>query len=383
MAFVSLRRISVISNRCNVRTYSTAIVPHITTSNSNDPYFNIAYEETMIGKYSKLYEDSKNRNITSLFMWRTIPSVWIGINQNVYKECYLDQMRQDGVALIRRPSGGGAVYRDLGDATFSFIRHVGDCGMDSPRIKEVKELNNSIILKSLKEFGVDAVVKGRNDIVLPMIRQGKYVEPKISGSAYRLGKGLFVHHGTMLLNLDMNNVGKYLCMNSKLNEEKLLSKGVDSVVSRIANIGVDYYKWNYVLKKNFLQHCEHEAQFFYADIDDLKDAEIKKMYDDKKDKNWIYGRNPEFTNTFETRIEGFGNVWINFRVVGNLVEVKIDSDSLYPHVISELQSLFNHPAMYSDTLNYLKWKMVDISDDFLRYVFQKLLTEMKERKFFD
>ena len=128
--------------------------------------------------------------------------------------------------MARRKSGGGCVYQDLGNSVFSFINPVDDFAKT-----DFKTMNNEVLLKSLERFGIKGEASGRNDLVVD--------NKKISGSAYKLKLGRAdgggrrsLHHGTMLLNLELGALGKYLSPNKK----KLESKGVDSVVSRVMNL---------------------------------------------------------------------------------------------------------------------------------------------------
>ena len=128
--------------------------------------------------------------------------------------------------LARRKSGGGCVYQDLGNSVFSFINPVGDFAKE-----DFKTMNNEVLIQSLKSFGITGEASGRNDLVVD--------NRKVSGSAYKLKLGRkdgsgrrSLHHGTMLLDLELGALGKYLNPNKK----KLESKGVDSVVSRVMNL---------------------------------------------------------------------------------------------------------------------------------------------------
>lgn len=134
--------------------------------------------------------------------------------------------------MARRKSGGGCVYHDLGNSTFSFINPV-----DQFEKVDFKTMNNEVLINALQsKFGITAVASGRNDLVIK--REGE-IDRKISGSAYKLrlgnkdGEGRrSLHHGTMLLDLELEALGKYL----NPNKLKLQSKGIDSVISRVANL---------------------------------------------------------------------------------------------------------------------------------------------------
>ena len=138
----------------------------------------------------------------------------------------MQKLEEAGVVLARRKSGGGCVYQDLGNSVFSFINPI-----DNFAKEDFKTLNNEVLLGALKDLGVEGEASGRNDLQV----DGK----KVSGSAYKLKLGKkdgsgkrSLHHGTMLLDLELNALAKYLNPNKK----KLESKGVTSVVSRVMNL---------------------------------------------------------------------------------------------------------------------------------------------------
>lgn len=137
-------------------------------------------------------------------------------------------MEKDGIKLARRRTGGGAVYQDLGNSCFSFLTPVFS---EKYPLDYAKKINNEIILNSLKNLNINAELSGRNDILC----EGK----KVSGSAYKMnlgnkdGKGKkALHHGTMLIDVDSSKIAKYL----NPNKDKLKSKGIDSVISRVTNL---------------------------------------------------------------------------------------------------------------------------------------------------
>lgn len=164
-----------------------------------------------------------------LFLWRNTKTIIIGKHQNPWKECYVQKLEDDKVILARRQTGGGCVYQDLGNSVFSFINPV-----DAFDKVDYKTMNNDVLIGSLKNgFGINAEASGRNDLV---IKYENDHDRKISGSAYKLKLGnkdgagrRSLHHGTMLLDIELGALGNYLCPN----KAKLESKGVDSVVSRV------------------------------------------------------------------------------------------------------------------------------------------------------
>lgn len=157
---------------------------------------NLAYEDFLF------YND--DLKYPTLMLWRNSKNIVIGKHQNPWKECHLQKMNEDNIALSRRKSGGGAVYQDQGNTCFSFLIPIYDktLPLDS------KNVNNKIILAALANLGVDAELSGRNDITL----NGK----KFSGSAYEVDLGgklkrkKALHHGTLLLDVNVTALWNYL-----------------------------------------------------------------------------------------------------------------------------------------------------------------------------
>ncbi len=154
-----------------------------------------------------------------LFLWRNEKTVVIGKNQNAWKECRLDPLLRDGGTLVRRLSGGGAVFHDLGNLNVSFCVSLQE--EDIPR-------QTRVILNALNSLGVQAVQNGRNDLEA----DGK----KFSGHAYYRQGAACCHHATLMLRVDQAALEEYL----RVSPLKLRSRGVDSVRSRVVNLADRY-----------------------------------------------------------------------------------------------------------------------------------------------
>lgn len=176
------------------------------TDNKN-PYQNLAVEE-----YLTLHTEPEE---CILYLWQNQHTVVIGKNQNCWKECKVNYLEEDGGNLVRRLSGGGAVYHDLGNLNFTFCVQ-----------KENYDLSRQmdVVLEAVQSFGIDAQKTGRNDITV----NGR----KFSGNAFYKSGNFCYHHGTLLVSADKEKMSKYL----NVSREKLKSKGVDSVRSRVANL---------------------------------------------------------------------------------------------------------------------------------------------------
>ncbi|OEH75846.1 lipoyltransferase and lipoate-protein ligase subfamily protein [Cyclospora cayetanensis] len=150
-----------------------------------------------------------------LYLWRNEKTIVIGRHQNAWKEANIQQLQKEGVKLARRYSGGGAVYQDLGNTCFTVISGGSR-----------KDETNAFLLSALKEaFGIDAEHKGRNDLVS---KDGR----KFSGAAFATSGGVWLHHGTLMRDVDMEALGRLLTPN----KAKLRSKGIESVTSRVVNL---------------------------------------------------------------------------------------------------------------------------------------------------
>ena len=176
------------------------------TDNTN-PYENLAVEETLT------YSCDEDEVI--LYLWQNAHTVVIGRNQNPWRECNVERIKSDGVYLARRISGGGAVYHDMGNLNFTLIARDGlfDIGKQT-----------DVILLACRLMGIDAEKNGRNDLTV----DGR----KFSGHAYFSSNGYNYHHGTIMMNVNGEDMPKYL----RVSEAKLKSKGVASVRSRVTNL---------------------------------------------------------------------------------------------------------------------------------------------------
>lgn len=172
-----------------------------------DPYQNIADEALLL-------EDVKEGEII-LFLWQNQHTVVIGRNQNAWVECAVERLEADGGHLTRRLSGGGAVYHDLGNINFTYLLRQEDYDLTR---------QNRVIANAMRSLGLEIEQSGRNDLLV----DGR----KFSGHAYYQHEGRSYHHGTLLFNVDTEAMAKYL----RVSKNKMASKGVQSVRSRVANL---------------------------------------------------------------------------------------------------------------------------------------------------
>ena len=179
-----------------------------------NPWFNLATEDWLFHTLGDI-DEADEPSTHTLFLWRNSETVVIGRAQNPWVECKVDKMAEDSVFLARRQSGGGAVFHDLGNTNFTFL---------SAKENYDQAANFTIIINALKSLGIDAELSGRNDMQVGT--------RKISGSAFKHTSERSFHHGTLLVNANMQKLGDYL----NPHPLKLKAKGIKSVRARVANL---------------------------------------------------------------------------------------------------------------------------------------------------
>jgi lipoate-protein ligase A len=340
--------ISLYSFLC--RSFSSSPSVRILFSDSFDPFFNLAYEECLLAEHIGAVNTNSSFSLglsnspilpstRTLFLWRNHPSVIIGRYQNPYRELFVDRVQQEGIHMVRRKSGGGAVYQDLGNSIFTFI------GVE----KEVgKQVNNEILLNSLSSLGISAQASGRNDLLLNDSR-------KISGHAFQRSHGLLLHHGTLLIDVDFTRLQSLL----NPNKLKLQSKGVQSVIARVANVKeinptINAKQWNQTLANQFeYYHTGKQneiVQEFIQPEKVKKSLKLMEVYNGLKDWQWRFGSTPPFSHEFEKKFEwGLVNLLVQVADKGLIIQTaKVYSDALIPALIEQLEnSLNNGNVLYS------------------------------------
>lgn len=271
-------------------------------SETFDPYFNLATEQYLL--------ESLAPGDCVLYLWQNQNTIVIGRNQNPWTECRTELLESEGGHLTRRLSGGGAVFHDLGNLNFTFLVNSEDYDLD-------KQLG--VILTALEGLGIHAERSGRNDI----LTDGR----KFSGNAFYKHHGHSYHHGTLMVDADMERLGRYLTPS----KAKLLSKGVDSVRSRVVNLKeicpeltIDR------LKKSLLEAFSmvYELPVQHLAPHDLGQSEIAALDTHYRSWEWLYGRKIPLTFSCEGRFD-WGGVRLEMQVDEGLVkDCRVYSDSM-------------------------------------------------------
>lgn len=270
-------------------------------SRSFNPWFNLSLEEYLL--------DNVKGNEIILYLWQNERTVVIGRNQNAWKECAYQQLEEDGGKLARRLSGGGAVYHDLGNLNFTFIMNTEHYNL---------EKQHSVIIDALAKFNVKADFSGRNDMLI----DGK----KFSGHAYYTNNNKSYHHGTLMVNSDLEKLGYYL----KPSEKKIKSKGIDSVRSRVTNISESNSK---VTIENLKQSMDDSFCKIYSgeciyEIYEVKVNPLIALYDKYSSWQWRFGQSPKFDVSYTERFT-WGEIELDFSLKDGLItEANIFTDAM-------------------------------------------------------
>lgn len=272
---------------------------------STDPYYNIALEE-----YCLMHVDPGE---DYFLLWQNEPSIIIGKNQNTLEEINQRFVQERGIKVVRRVSGGGAVYHDLGNLNFTFISRVDpERGTDFSVFAEP-------IISVLKELGVEAMLMGRNDIIAN--------DRKISGNAQRLHRTKFLQHGTLLFDVNIDDLAEAL----NVSADKIESKGIKSIRSRVGNIR-EFLKQDMTLDA-FRERLQKRLSDDYRSEEiRLSETDIRTISENARNKfaswAWTYGESPLFSYRSEKRFPG-GKVGVFINVKdGRIRDCKFYGDYL-------------------------------------------------------
>ncbi|EUJ44340.1 lipoate--protein ligase [Listeria riparia] len=289
----------------------------IDNKNVKDPTINLAVEEFIL---TELDLDEP-----VLLFYINQPSIIIGRNQNTIEEINTEYVAKNNIKVVRRLSGGGAVYHDEGNLNFSFItKDDGDSFHNFAKFTQP-------IVEALKKQGVNAELKGRNDLLID--------DFKVSGNAQFATKGKMFSHGTLMLDLNLDNVVASL----KVRKDKIESKGIKSVRSRVANISefmeqkmtTEAFRDLLLLDLFNVENVKDVKEYVLTEADWEKILAIsKKRYNNW---DWNYGKSPKF-NLERTKRFPVGGIDVHLDVVKSVIaDVKIFGDFFGVGDVTEIE----------------------------------------------
>ncbi|PKM57293.1 MAG: lipoate--protein ligase [Firmicutes bacterium HGW-Firmicutes-3] len=284
-------------------------------SDSTSAYYNLACEEYMATHYDE-----------DMFMlWTSVPSILIGKHQNTYSEINVDYVEANKIPVVRRMSGGGTVFCDLGNMNFTFIE-------SNPADYTDFEKFTKPILKYLRFLGVPAMFTGRNDMTI----DGK----KISGNAQYRIKNKVIHHGTLLFDSSLSDLTKALTPRN----EKFQDKAIKSVASRVTNISnhlshgpltiLEFKQGLYeFIGKNF------EGFRYYPLSKEDQEGIIRLVETKYETWSWNFGKSPKYNYKHCQKFSG-GLIEIGLNVnKGLIAEISIQGDFFGYEPIETIESL--------------------------------------------
>jgi len=281
-----------------------------------DPQINLAFEEYVFNQLDK--------NESYFLLWQNDNAVIVGKHQNTIEEINQEYINENDIKVVRRLSGGGAVYHDLGNLNFTFI--VDDNGKEPFDFKTFTQP----LVGALQSLGVNAEFNSRNDIAI----EGK----KVSGNSQYSKRGRILHHGTILFNSKLSTMQGAL----KVKKNKIKSKGVKSVKSRVTNIA-DYLDDDYTLadfKEVLLAFMFKDENLQKMELMDEDILAIEKLKAEKYGTwDWNYGKSPVYNLRKERKCD-FGLITILLQVVkGEIKELHFYGDYFGNGNIHEVEVL--------------------------------------------
>lgn len=309
---------------------------------STDPYWNLAAEEYLF----------KNLDKPVFRLWQNDNAIIIGLHQNALAEINLDYVRKNNIKVVRRLTGGGAVYHDMGNVNFTFI----DNRIDNEDTSSMFARFTKPIIDSLEKLGVKAYLEGRNDLLI----DGK----KFSGNAVAVYKDRVLQHGTLLFSSSMNTLGNALASRP----EKFVSKSVKSNIARVTNISEHLeHPMNISEFMNFMEReintINHNLYHLYS-YSDKDIASIQKLRDEKYSQDWWnFGSSPVYQYSKVKQFPG-GLVEVYIKVgKGVITDIKIYGSYFFIKETHEIESLLTGAAHTPEGIGE-QLKKINLSDYF-------------------
>lgn len=295
---------------------------------STDPAYNLAFEE---------YVQANRREGNYLILWQNCNAVIVGRNQNTETEINREFVDSHGIRVIRRNTGGGAVYHDMGNLNYSFIADAS-----SPEDRSAAQFTAPVV-EALKNLGLDAAASGRNDILVS--------GHKVSGTAQYLMKGRILHHGTLLFDSNLSTVSGAL----NPDPTKFQSKGIKSVRSRVGNIR--QFLSNDLTLPQFWSYLKTSLadSLILSSLSAEELAAVALLKQEKYDTwQWNYGKSPQYEQVSRKRLAG-GLLELHMTVRHGVVEaMQIYGDFLATTPVEPLeQALIGCPCREDAIRNIL------------------------------
>ena len=277
-------------------------------SDSYEPEINLAFEE-----YLMEYLDE---GVTALFLWQNKNAVVIGRHQNPVKECNIDGMKMDRTKLIRRLSGGGAVYHDLGNLNFTFVS-MGESYQVESQLQRITEV--------LLNLGIQSKVGERNEL---LTSKGKF-----SGSAFYSHRKRHCHHGTLLVDADLEKLDSYLTADSI----EIKSKGIDSVRSKVVNLKtlkpeLNVEKLKFAIIESFGGTSVNSIHIDQKLVEEHMESFLQKY----RSWEWNFGKTPTFEFDKKRQFD-WGEIELHLRFVNGKVSECVIHSTIEKEIILKLQ----------------------------------------------
>ncbi len=304
-----------------------------------NPYFNLAMEEYLL----------KNLDEDMFILWRNESSVIVGKNQNTLSEININYVKENSIPVVRRQSGGGAVFHDLGNINFTFIANNND------NFSDFKRFTNPII-ELLKSLDINAEFSGRNDLLIDGY--------KFSGNAQYNYKNKVMHHGTLLFSSQISNLSNAL----NVKPIKFEGKSVKSVKTRVTNISehlkepMDILEFKDLIMDYLSKTNVNNKPYTLSKLDI---ANINKLVDEKYSTwDWNFGHSPKYSLYNELKFPG-GNIEFNLNVEKGIIKnIKFFGDFFGKCDISHIENLLLNTKHEEESLKSIL-NSININDYFL------------------
>ncbi|ERJ82698.1 lipoyltransferase and lipoate-protein ligase [Peptostreptococcaceae bacterium oral taxon 113 str. W5053] len=320
-------------------------------NNEHNPSYNLALEEFAFHHFI-------GENV--FLLWMNSPVIVVGKNQNTLQEINMEYVRDNHIDVVRRLSGGGAVYHDLGNLNFTIITE-----NNAPKVFDFQSFSQPVI-HVLKDLGISASFSGRNDIQI----DGQ----KFCGNAQYRNKGRVLHHGAMLFDVDLMVLSKAL----KVSEDKMASKGVASVRSHVTNIveHLDHKISVEEFKTLLLDYMKKHHDLREYQLTEEDKNEIQSLMDKRYSNwDWNFGKSPKMDMERKRRYPA-GSLDFSFCIrEGKISDIHIYGDFFGSGEIKDFLSRFIHVPYRREDLRQVIEKE-DIAYYFSNFSKEEILNAM-------